>query len=130
MNVEIFTLCDAATTDSAGKLNILGSFDRISSRSSPIVHANCAIAAKLRFERIEDGKKQIRVSIIDTDGNSVVPDIGLQAEIQVPPGESNATFQLVVLIPKISLPNFGEYSINLAVDGRSESSIPLFARQI
>jgi|GEM_PF-5568547 hypothetical protein len=34
MKVEIFTLCDAATTDAAGKLNILGSFDPVEREGS------------------------------------------------------------------------------------------------
>jgi hypothetical protein len=49
MHVEIFALCDAATVDGAGKLNILGSFDRLSAASEPIVHMQCALALKLRF---------------------------------------------------------------------------------
>jgi hypothetical protein len=30
----------------------------------------------------------------------------------------------------MKLPNFGEYSIDLGVDGRHEASIPLFVRQV
>jgi hypothetical protein len=51
MKVEIFTLCDAATTDAAGKLNILGSFDRLNATQTPVMHPQCALAIKLRFER-------------------------------------------------------------------------------
>ncbi len=50
MKVEIFTLCDAATIDAAGKLNVLGSFDRLNSPAEPITHMHCALAIKLRFE--------------------------------------------------------------------------------
>jgi len=42
MDVEIFALCDAAT-DSGGKLNILGAFDRVSTRQFPAVHPPCAL---------------------------------------------------------------------------------------
>ncbi len=55
MKIEIFTLCDAATTDAAGKLNILGSFDRLNAVQAPITHPQCALAIKLRFERVEEG---------------------------------------------------------------------------
>src|SRR5205823_5014735 len=50
MKVDIFTLCDFANTDSAGKLNILGSFDRINAHTMPMVHPLCCLAIKMRFE--------------------------------------------------------------------------------
>ena len=68
MKVEIFTLCDAATVDAVGKLNILGSFDRLNATAAPVVHPQCSLAIKLRFQRIEEGKKQLRVTFIDQDG--------------------------------------------------------------
>ena len=55
MKVEILTLCDAATTDAAGKLNILGSFDGLNAKQAPVMHPQCALALKLRFERLEEG---------------------------------------------------------------------------
>ena len=72
MHVEIFTLCDAATVDGAGKLNILGSFDRLSAASEPIVHMQCALALKLRFARIEEGQKRFRLTFVDSDGKAVM----------------------------------------------------------
>jgi hypothetical protein len=52
MKVGIFTLCDAATVDSSNRLNILGSFDRIYAKQTPITYPLCALAVKLRFEKI------------------------------------------------------------------------------
>ena len=72
MHVEIFTLCDAATVDAAGKLNILGSFDNLSAASEPIVHMQCALALKLRFARIEEGQKRFRLAFVDSDGKAVM----------------------------------------------------------
>ncbi len=52
MKVGIFTLCDAATVDSSNRLNILGTFDRIYAKQTPIIYPLCALAVKLRFEKI------------------------------------------------------------------------------
>ena len=51
MKVEIFTLCDAATVDAAGKLNVLGSFDRLNAATAPVVHPQCALAIEDVFRR-------------------------------------------------------------------------------
>ncbi len=82
MRVEIFTLCDAATLDAAGKLNILVSFDRLNAREEPVVHPQCTLAIKLRFERIEEGQKQIRIAFVDQDGASVMPNVEATTQVQ------------------------------------------------
>ena len=130
MKVEIFTLCDAATADSGGKLNILGSFDRINANGIPVTHAICALAIKMRFERLEEGTKRIRISFVDSDGNAVMPVLDAGSQVSFPPGESSVTACLVLQIQQLKLPNFGEYSIDLAIDGRHEASIPLFVREM
>ena len=130
MKVEIFTLCDAATADSGGKLNILGSFDRINANAVPVTHPLCALAIKMRFERLEEGEKRIGISFVDSDGTAVMPTLEAGSQVVFPPGESSVTACLVLQMQQMKLPNFGEYSIDLAVDGRHEASIPLFVRQI
>jgi hypothetical protein len=125
MKVEIFTLCDAATTDAAGKLNILGSFDRLNAKEAPVTHAQCALAIKLRFERLEEGQKRIRIAFVDSDGASVMPTVETTTQVQFQAADSSATASIVLNIQQLKLPKFGEYSIDLAVDDRHEASVPL-----
>jgi len=126
MKVEIFTLCDAATVDAASKLNILGSFDRLSAREAPVTHPQCALAIKLRFERVEEGQKRIRIAFVNPDGVSVMPTIDAATEVRFRGNDSTATVSLALGIQQLKLPRFDEYSIDLAVDDRHEASIPLF----
>ena len=128
MNVQIFTLCDAATLDAAGKLNILGSFDRLSGAAEPIMHMHCALALKLRFERVEEGQKKLRLAFVDSDGTAVMPPIDGMAEVRFQDNDSSSTVSLALGIQQLKLPKFGEYSIDLAIDGRHEASIPLFVK--
>jgi hypothetical protein len=130
MKVEIFTLCDFATADAAGKLNIIGVFDTIYAREAPATHGFCALAARIRFERIEEGLKSIKISFIDADGNPVMPVMQTQISVQLAPGAPTAIAQVASIMSQIKLPNFGEYSIDLAIDGRQEASTPLYMRQI
>jgi hypothetical protein len=129
MNVDVFTLCDFAQNTPGSKMNIVGTFNRIFARQIPAVHPLCALAVLMRFEQIEQGTKSIRVSIIDSDGRPVVPILEAQINVQISPKESDASVPLAVVIQQISLPRFGEYSADLAVDGRQEASIPLYVLQ-
>jgi hypothetical protein len=129
MNVDVFTLCDFAQNTPGNKMNIVRTFNRIFARQIPAVHPLCALAVLMRFEQIEQGTKNIRVSIIDSDGRPVVPILEAQLNVQISPKESDASVPLAVVIQQISLPRFGEYSVDLAVDGRQEASIPLYVLQ-
>jgi hypothetical protein len=128
MKVEIFTLCDAATVDAAGKLNILGSFDRLSAREAPVIHPQCALAIKLRFERVEEGQKQLRIAFVDQDGAAFMQNLDATVEVRFHGDDPSTTVSLALNIQQLRLPRFDEYSIDLAVDGRQEASIPLFVK--
>src|SRR5258708_25119619 len=105
MKIEVFTICDFANTDVSGKLNILGSFDRVNAHAMPLALPMCCLAIKMRFERLEEGPKRIRVSFIDEDGKQIM---GLEAQtnIQFPQGETSASAPLVISMPQLRLENF------------------------
>lgn len=128
MKVELFALCDAAT-DSGGKLNILGVFDTIGAAKTPAIHARCCIVLKMRFERIERGDHKLKLNIVDQDGKFIIPSLEAPLSIEFPDAQSSATAQLILDLHNLSFHQFGEFSIDLAVDGRQEASIPLFVRQ-
>lgn len=127
MNMEIFSLCDAAT-DSGGKLNILGAFDSIFVTSLPAVHPQCAIAARLRFSRIEEGEHKIRLSLMDADGQRVVPDFDASLNIAFRGPEESVATNLIMNLQRVKFEKAGDYAIELAVDGREERSLPLSVR--
>jgi hypothetical protein len=130
MDVEILTLCDAAT-EHAGKMNLIGVFDSVFAASAPITLPPCHIAVRVRFMSSEAGNKVIRIVIIDADGKRVQPPPpDLNISVQVAPNAPSATAQILLGTQQLQLPHFGEYSIALVVDGREEKTIPLFARQI
>lgn len=129
MKIELFTVCDFAANYS-GKLCVIGVFDTLSSKQTPVSHPHWCVALKLRFEKIEDGQKRLRLSIADVDGRAVLPAIEMPIVANTPADHSSATVDLVVNIGGIKFDRFGEYSIDLAIDGRHESSTPLFVRQL
>jgi hypothetical protein len=117
MQLEIFTLCDAAT-EYAGKLNIIGTFDALRAFEAPIAHPQCAIAGRLRFEQIEEGEHRVQLTFADEDGKIVMPKFDSNLAVSFSPGQRTVTSHFVILIQQIRLPKFGEYTVDLAVDGR------------
>ena len=129
MNIEAFLLCDFAS-DEHGKLTVVGAFDSIFATKVPIVHPACTLAARIRFERIEEGDHQVRVDVVDEDGKPVVP--RLDAKISVPLREDVASslVNLVLHLQRLKFEKYGDYSINLAIDGKVEGSLPFSVRQV
>ena len=129
MNIEIFSLCDAATVDVAGKLNVLGAFDTITSLNMPVVYPQCAIALRIRFNSIERGAHMVSVNFVDIDGKHIIPGANGTINIHFPDQQRSGSANLVLNLQMLKLERYGEYSIDLAVDGKNESSLPLFVRQ-
>ena len=129
MQVEIFVLCDAAT-DYQGKLNVLGTFDTIWASNAQFVYSQFAIALRLRFSRIEEGDHKIKITVVDEDGKAVLPpiDAGLFVKPLVD-GTPSTAANLVLNAHAPKIEQFGEHSIDLAVDGRQVASLPLFIRK-
>lgn len=125
MNIEVYALCDAATNDS-GKLNILGVFDSIWARELPVAHPQCAIALRIRFDSIERGEHRVAVTFVDLDGKNIISPAHGIINVNFPDGQRSGSANLILNIQMLKLEKYGEYSIDLAIDGRSEGSLPLF----
>jgi Family of unknown function (DUF6941) len=127
MQVEIFTVCDAATV-SGGKLNILGSFDTIGAHSFPSNHPLCAVVSKLRFEAGEEGRHWLEMHFCDPDMRPVLKPIRQDFEIQTR-GIHSQTHIHVWQHLGFHLARPGDYYFELRVDGEVKSRIPLYVVQ-
>lgn len=124
MDVEIFALCDAAA-DYGGKLNLLGTFDSIWAKQFPVVHPHCAIALRIRFDRIEEGEHRVRISVVDEDGKPTGPSADGGITVKFPPDFLSVCANMVLNINGMKFEKPGRYSIDLAIDNRHERSLPL-----
>jgi hypothetical protein len=127
MQIEIFTLCDAATSDH-GKINILGSFDTIWVRQFPAVYPHCAIAVKMRFSAVEKGDHNLSVRFIDADGQNILPPATGTFTVNMPDGQLSASTDIILNIQSLNLTKPGECSLELSIDGQNIISLPLFIR--
>lgn len=129
MDIQIVALCDAAT-DSHGKLNLLGAFDTINTQQLPAVHPQCSIALRIVFQKIEEGKHKLKLNFVDEDGKFVMPSIDIPVEVALPEDASFISRNFVINIQQLKFEKTGSYSIDVALDGRHEASIPLLVRQL
>ena len=128
MNVEALVLCDAAT-DSQGKLNILGAFDTLFVPNVPAVHPQCAVAARLRWERIEGEDHKLAIHIINQDGKPVIPPLEGNIKVGFPQNESTAIANIILNLQGLKLESFSEHSVDLVIDAKHEASLPLYVKQ-
>jgi hypothetical protein len=127
MDIQIAVLCDAAT-DNNGKLNLLGTFDTIFTSQLPAIHPQCSIALRMTFNKVEEGHHTAKLNFVDEDGRSVMPPIEMPVDVQVPEETIFLSRNFIVNIQKLKFEKEGLYSIDIAVDGRQEGSIPLLVR--
>lgn len=127
MNIQVAVLCDAAT-NSNEKLNLLGAFDSIYTQQLPVIHPTCSIALRAAFSNAEEGAHQLRLSFVDEDGQAIMPAIDLPIEVVMPEDAHFVTRNFVVNIQQLKLEKPGLYSIDVALDGHQQSSIPLLVK--
>lgn len=124
MTIQVAVLCDAAA-DYSGKLNILGTFDTIYSPQFPAVHPHCAIALRMSFEKAEEGRHQVKLNFVNEDGQSIMPPIDMPLDVTVPGDATFISRNFVVNIQGLKIDQPGLYSVDLAIDGRHQASVPL-----
>lgn len=129
MNIEAFLLCDAAT-EQHGKLNVLGAFDNIYAKKVPTIHPACAIVARIRFEKVEEGNHSVRIQIIDEDGNNIGPKLEGNMPVRTRPGHDSMGANLILNIQRLEFKQYGQYRIDLAIDNKIEGSLPFHVTEI
>lgn len=129
MTIQVAVLCDAAT-DYHGKLNLLGTFDTIITQQLPATHPQCSVALRIAFNRIEEGSHKIKMNFVDDDGKLVMPSIDMPIDIAVPADANFLVRNFIINIQQLKFERPGQYSVDIAMNGRHEMSIPLMVKHV
>jgi hypothetical protein len=124
MTIQVAVLCDAAT-DYNSKLNLLGTFDTILASQLPAQHPQCSVALRIAFDRAEEGSHLLSMNFTDEDGQPIMPAMNVPVEILFPADATFMSRNFVINIQQLKFDKAGLYSIDLSVNGRPLSSIPL-----
>ena len=128
MNIEIASICDAATANGVGgRQNILGAFDRIFAKF-PLVIPQCSTAFRIRYLRSEAGVHDLTLVFEDVCGKPIVPP--MQSKIPLEPvaqGFDTAAVNMVLNLQRFQIKRPDKYMIRLLVDNEELVSLPLYA---
>jgi len=127
MNIQVAVLCDAATNDNE-KLYLLGAFDTIYTQQLPAVHPQCSIALRVTFGHEDEGEHKLRLNFVDADGRAIMPSMDIPVQVVLPGDLHFGTRNFVVNIQQLKFENPGLYSIDVALDGQPQGSIPLLVK--
>lgn len=129
MKIEVFSLCDAATADTSGKLNLLGAFDTLFAPTAPFAHPSCTIALRMRFEAGDEGTHPIELRVVDSDGKALIQPMKATVSVTPTPEIRTISRNFVLNIQQLRLPKFGEYRIDLFYNNQPAGYVPLYALQ-
>lgn len=125
MQVEIFTLCDAATVDH-GKMNVLGTFDTLHFPDFPDESPSFAVAARVRFRPDQAGEHELHVGWFDSDGEEIETSESEFCIVDLVDGYevANAIWPVVAK----TFYETDDLLLRLFVDGRPVADVPLYVR--
>lgn len=128
MNIEIASICDAATANGiGGRLNILGAFDRAFPAQFPFVIPQCSAAFRIRYQRAEAGMHKLKLVIEDICGHAIVPPMESNIPLEpVAPGFDTAAVNMVLNMQRLQIQRPDKYMVRLFVDDEEIATLPLY----
>ena len=126
MRVDLALLADAATVDSAGKLNILGIFDSITSTRFPAKHGLISLVLRFSAGLEQAGEHTITISLRGPAGENL---LRLDGKVKFGPGAASDGGQMkiphILNMDGIVFQKPGSYAFDVDLDGEHQVSLPL-----
>ncbi len=124
MDVAFALLADAANVSREGKLNILGSFDRIYGSKFPLTWPRMVLVTRFVASAAEFGtEKSIEIVTLDADGKRLGTASG---KMTLPKGQAGRQLKINHVLPMtMTFPAPGQYSIEILVNGEPKATVPL-----
>jgi len=129
VNVALAVVCDHALIDQAGKLSVIGIFERIWVERFPAVHPRLHLVLRLKGRRTEIGEHPVAIVLHDPDGREILRGDGNVA-IGEPPAGVTEVEAGAVLAFDVPLDRPGVYTFNIAVDQQHAASVPVTVSQM
>lgn len=126
MDVDLALLCDAATIDGSGKLNILGVFDRIGVQQFPARHGRLCLVVRVTAGVQEAGTHPMVITLEGPDGEEMVRADG-QLQIGAGPTAAREGIKVpqIINFDGVMFEKGGQYRFDISVDGVHHVSVPL-----
>jgi hypothetical protein len=129
VNIALAVVCDHALIDQAGKLSVIGIFERIWVERFPAVHPRLHLVLRLKGRRTEIGEHPVAIVLMSPDGHEILRGDGA-VQIGEPPAGVTEVEAGAVLAFDVPLDRPGTYTFEIAVDGESMASVPVAVSQM
>jgi hypothetical protein len=131
MEVNFALLAEHVSEGSDGKISVVGIFDQIWTTSSYLTFPRMFAAIRLHASVVEGSEHAIELVIVDDDGHAVLPKSPPIPVSFFPSGPGRPMRgQVVAQFDAIRFPRFGDYELNVFVDGRPLASVPFSVSEL
>jgi hypothetical protein len=83
---------------------------------------------RVTFSSGDEGKHNLQLNFVDADGRSIAKFPPIPVEVALPDDMHFGTRNYIVNLQQLKFDNPGLYSIDISLDGRQQTSIPLLVR--
>ncbi len=126
MEIDLALLADAATVDAAGKLNILGIFDRVHAHQLPAKHGRLSLILRFSASVQDAGGHRLQITLTGPDASEI---LNIDGEMQLGPGVHGPAGQIrvphVINLDGLVFERSGVYTFDVRIDGEHHVAIPL-----
>ncbi len=129
MNLALSLVCDHALIDQAGKLSVLGIFERIWVERFPALHPRLHLVLRLKGRRTEVGHHPVTIVLRDPQGREILRGDG-SVQIGEPPAGVTEVEAAAILVFDVPLETAGAYHFDITVDGELLASLPITVSQM
>lgn len=123
-------LADAANVSREGKLNVLGVFDTIYTRSFPVAHPNMQLVLRFDAEPAEAGAaRRVEVQLLAPDGSALAR---LPVTMTLPQPEMGERVRVdhILTFTNTVFERAGRYALRVVLDDGTETAVPLRVEQV
>lgn len=129
MMLSLALVCDHALIDQAGKLSVLGIFERIWVERFPAVHPRLHLVIRLKGRRTEIGEHPVTIVLHDPNQREILRGDGT-VQIGEPPAGVTEVEAAAILVFDVPLETAGAYHFNITVDNELLASVPVTVSQM
>jgi hypothetical protein len=128
MEVNYAVICESASVDARGKVDIKGAFDKLTAPGFPFLLADkfCVVVNYSAGPAEYDLIKHLRVALLKPDGQ-VVGAIEQDRTVDRPPEAGRrATLGQILTWENVIFEDAGDYAFSILVGGEEKRSLPLY----
>jgi len=130
METRILLAADYANVDSAGKMNVLGAFNRIILQQFPGIHRSMHLVIRLAAELGEFNQERIlKIVLFDQDANAIWSTSDVPFTIPMPKEGRTVDFNAVIAIRDMVFPKPGRYEFRVFVNSDLKGVVPIDLEQ-